>query len=163
MPRFTLQLDVVLDGKSEPELLEFARRVYTEQGGAVLNSDGTDRVSAEEFIDGTEQALLELLECNPLLNVAGLEVERLSCGRADENCETAGAVSPESGCAVVEDCQPDNDLDVPESGLYLCRWPNGDFSVVKADNKREAMVKLDEWAGANPEWLDKRSLNTYTI
>ena len=28
--------------------------------------------------------------------------------------------------------------------LYLCRWPNGDCSVVRAANKREAVDLLDE-------------------
>ncbi|HET8827673.1 MAG TPA: hypothetical protein VFM77_21210, partial [Terriglobales bacterium] len=47
----------------------------------------------------------------------------------------------------------DDDLDDWGEGLYLCRWPNGDFSVVKADTKREALVELDQWAGAEAEWL----------
>jgi hypothetical protein len=37
--------------------------------------------------------------------------------------------------------------------LYLCRWPNGEFSIVKAANKREAIIELDEWAGAQASWL----------
>ena len=45
------------------------------------------------------------------------------------------------------------ELDDFESGLYLCRWPNGEFSVVKADSRREAIIELDEWAGAEPAWL----------
>jgi hypothetical protein len=55
----------------------------------------------------------------------------------------------------IED-DPESDeqaLDDFESGLYLCRWPNGEFSVVKADSKREAIIELDEWAGAEPAWL----------
>jgi len=37
--------------------------------------------------------------------------------------------------------------------LYLCRWPNGDFSAVNADNKKEAIERLDEVA-----WPDKSML-----
>jgi hypothetical protein len=28
--------------------------------------------------------------------------------------------------------------------LYLCRWPNGDCSVIRAANKAEAIEMLDE-------------------
>ena len=28
--------------------------------------------------------------------------------------------------------------------LFLCRWPNGDCSVVLARSKRDALIKLDE-------------------
>ena len=33
--------------------------------------------------------------------------------------------------------------------MYLCRWPNGDCSVVQARNEQDAIIKLDEVA--NPE------------
>lgn len=33
-------------------------------------------------------------------------------------------------------------------GLYLCRWENGDFSVVQAKNKEHAIEMLDEVANA---------------
>ena len=29
--------------------------------------------------------------------------------------------------------------------VYLCRWPNGDFSIVMADSRREAIIELDWW------------------
>jgi hypothetical protein len=32
--------------------------------------------------------------------------------------------------------------------VFLCRWQNGDFSVVKAGNKEEAIEFLDEVANA---------------
>ena len=32
--------------------------------------------------------------------------------------------------------------------LFLCRWPNGDFSVVKASSKDEAIELLDEIGNA---------------
>src|SRR5215472_2196814 len=32
--------------------------------------------------------------------------------------------------------------------MYLCRWPNGDFSVVNAATKGEAIELLDEWGNA---------------
>src|SRR3972149_6680431 len=33
-------------------------------------------------------------------------------------------------------------------GLYLCRWENGDFSVVQAKSKEHAIEMLDEVANA---------------
>jgi hypothetical protein len=36
---------------------------------------------------------------------------------------------------------------------YLCRWPNGDCSVVSARNKDDAISALDEVGSARPEWL----------
>jgi hypothetical protein len=32
--------------------------------------------------------------------------------------------------------------------IYLCRWPNGDFSVVSAKIKSDAIELLDEWGNA---------------
>jgi hypothetical protein len=47
----------------------------------------------------------------------------------------------------------EDDLDEFETGFYLCRWPNGEFSLVKADDRKDAVFQLDEWAGAEPAWL----------
>ena len=32
--------------------------------------------------------------------------------------------------------------------IFLCRWPNGDFSVVSARTKSDAIELLDEWGNA---------------
>ncbi len=32
--------------------------------------------------------------------------------------------------------------------IYLCRWPNGDFSIVAAENRSDAVFQLDEWGAA---------------
>ena len=40
-----------------------------------------------------------------------------------------------------------------EVALYLCRWPNGDCSVVKARDRSEAVRPLDEWGSADPTCL----------
>ena len=39
--------------------------------------------------------------------------------------------------------------------MYLCRWENGDFSVVQARTKLDAIVKLDEVGGAEASFLTK--------
>jgi len=50
-------------------------------------------------------------------------------------------------------CSSEADLDEFETGVYVCRWPNGDFSLVTANTRREALVALDEWGGAHPTQL----------
>jgi hypothetical protein len=32
--------------------------------------------------------------------------------------------------------------------MYLCRWPNGDFSIVSARTESDAIEMLDEWGNA---------------
>ena len=39
--------------------------------------------------------------------------------------------------------------------LFICRWPNGDFSVVKAASKDEAIELLDEVGNADGASLRK--------
>jgi hypothetical protein len=49
-------------------------------------------------------------------------------------------------------------LDEFETGVYLCRWPNGDFSLMAAITRREALVELDEWDAAHPsQWFPLES------
>jgi hypothetical protein len=104
---------------------------------------------------------VELLERNPLLANTNVEFEAVGCTSVSE---------PRTGRSAVEDGEPpvkvterpdeplengdtEDDLDEFETGLYLCRWPNGDFSIVKADDRKTALLELDEWAGAEPAWL----------
>jgi hypothetical protein len=39
--------------------------------------------------------------------------------------------------------------------MYLCRWPNGDFSIVNAKTKGEAIEMLDEWGNAEQAFLSR--------
>jgi hypothetical protein len=39
--------------------------------------------------------------------------------------------------------------------IYLCRWPNGDFSIVSARTKGDAIVMLDEWGNAEQATLTR--------
>jgi hypothetical protein len=147
--KFTLEVEVVVEDNTATKTLDVAREHHTRRGGArVFTGRRRARPAApEEFISGIEDGLLELLEQNPLFAEAGVEVTRVSCG--------ALASSPARPESTSEECDsiPQDDLDEADSGLYLCRWPNGDFSIVKADSKRAAVVALDEWAGAEPDWL----------
>lgn len=39
--------------------------------------------------------------------------------------------------------------------MYLCRWPNGEFSIVNAATKDDAIVFLDEWGNAEQASLQR--------
>jgi len=39
--------------------------------------------------------------------------------------------------------------------IYLCRWPNGDFSIVSARTKSAAIEMLDEWGNAEQASLTR--------
>ncbi|MGD1092668.1 MAG: hypothetical protein ABSB35_11855 [Bryobacteraceae bacterium] len=39
--------------------------------------------------------------------------------------------------------------------IFLCRWPNGDFSVVSARTKSDAIELLDEWGNAEQALLTR--------
>ena len=45
--------------------------------------------------------------------------------------------------------------------LYLCRWPNGDASVVMARNKTAAIIQLDEFD--NAEYAEISRLNEFLV
>jgi hypothetical protein len=39
--------------------------------------------------------------------------------------------------------------------IYLCRWPNGDFSIVNAKSKDNAIEMLDEWGNAEQAFISR--------
>lgn len=39
--------------------------------------------------------------------------------------------------------------------IYLCRWPNGEFSIVNARTKSDAIALLDEWGNAEQAFLSR--------
>lgn len=41
--------------------------------------------------------------------------------------------------------------------MYLCRWPNGEFSVVSARTRSDAIELLDEWGNAEQASLTRMS------
>jgi len=41
--------------------------------------------------------------------------------------------------------------------IYLCRWPNGEFSIVSAKTKSGAIEMLDEWGNAEQAFLTRMS------
>ena len=155
--KFRLVLDVVLDTDTAANVIRTARQIYEADGSVDAGGEnGTARtLPAEEFIDEIEDALMELIQRNPLLPGANVEIERLTCKSAAP--ESGRVAEPKGALDEYENPLDTNeteaDLDEFETGLYLCRWPNGEFSLVKADDRKDAVVQLDEWAGAEPAWL----------
>jgi hypothetical protein len=86
---------------------------------------------------------MDLIEGNPFFEQAGIVVDSVSCRRED-----GPPIEPDEPEIALED-----ELDEEDSGVYVCRWPNGDFSIVMAGSKREAIIALDEWDAADPSWL----------
>jgi hypothetical protein len=39
--------------------------------------------------------------------------------------------------------------------IFLCRWPNGEFSIVNARTKGDAIEMLDEWGNAEQAFLTR--------
>jgi len=160
--KFRLEMDVIINQDSAAAVIELARQHYENEGGVTVpDRHGTPTpVLAAKFIEGTDQALLELLGHQALLQEAGIEVERLPCRPIEslpETTQTGVGLSDASGQPDLSvegaaETSEEEELDDFESGLYLCRWPNGDSSLVKADSRREAIIELDEWAGAEPAW-----------
>ena len=142
--KFTLHFEVELEEQQAAQVIKIARDAYFSGGGAsALVGDEERPIPSEEFIRYPEQALMELIERNPLFDQADILVDAVSCRREDGR--------------PIESDEPENasadELDEEDSGVYVCRWPNGDSSIVMAGSKREAMIALDEWDAADPSWL----------
>jgi hypothetical protein len=45
--------------------------------------------------------------------------------------------------------------------MYLCRWPNGDFSAVHATSKQEAIFLLDDVGAA--KWKDVFAVESFMV
>jgi hypothetical protein len=157
---YKLELEIVLDDEQQKRVVELARRLYAANLGSTEDDKGVVReISAEEFIDGTSRALMTVAEENPLWEELNVQVSELSCADPDYEASEDNALGASDSDdtqkwpARVEEGEDEESLDEWEDGLYLCRWPNGEFSIVKAASKREAIIDFDEWAGAHPSWL----------
>ena len=157
--KFRLELDVVLDADMAALVIQTARQHYSIEGGVdTVDENGVGRtLSADEFIDEIEDGLMELVQRNPLLTNTNVEIERMACRSvpatsepglfavAEPEASEARATGEHEATLVTGETKAD--LEEFETGLYLCRWPNGEFSLVKADDRKDAVVQLDEWAG----------------
>jgi hypothetical protein len=151
--RYRIALELNLDESREATVVESARKMFRKQAGETRppGAGAPDIASAEEVIDGPLSALMEIVQDNPLFEKLGIDIQRLI---GDE--EKGGELSKDAeefqdGSEQAE--EEISDLDEFETGAYLCRWPNGEFSVVQAGSRRDALVQLDEWAPADASWL----------
>ena len=155
---YTLELRFVLTDEQQERVIEAARRVYA-TGSPSIQYDGemSRELTPEEFINGPGSALLHLLDQSTFLEELGVYADEVSHTNPDyqlaEDEEFEEEPEQDPTPAQTGSSADHEDLDDWSEGLCLCRWPNGEFSVVKADSKRDALVQLDEWAGAEPEWL----------
>jgi hypothetical protein len=142
---YKIELTVVIDDANRKHLIDLARNGLPEQS-----------------VIAVDDALLELVQNNPTFEEARIEVDSISCTTEEEAAEfveralNGAAGFDPSSPRETADGSPEgvgDELDDYDTGVYLCRWPNGDFSVVTADSKRDAIIALDEWAGAHPSQL----------
>lgn len=157
---FQLELKIILTDEQQQRLVETARRLYS-AGSPALQYDGEveRELSPEEFIDGPDSTLIHLIEENAVLDELDIHAEQISCSESDsEDADDNSADGTldndvEELVAPADSATEEDELDEWGEGLYLCRWPNGEFSVVKTESKRGALVQLDQWAGAEASWL----------
>ena len=156
--KIKLEIEVTLDESIEERVIAVARKHFDELGQAAVpkdESENREEVPADEFIPDVAAAIMELIGANDLLEEAGVELTDVSSRETPEEefrplevCETETQEAPSLG----DHAQSSRNvnLDEFETGVYLCRWPNGDFSLVEANTRREALVELDEWDAAHP-------------
>ena len=123
----------------------------------------TDEEVAED-VTSIQDCIGEILRAHPLLEqlkmqiVASMISEEQSASGFGELPPLDLLISQPSRLEPVEpddsEWEDEDPLDeFNEAGLFLCRWPNGDCSVVAAVTKRDAIVQLDEWGAAEPDML----------
>ena len=152
---YTVELEVTLDDALESQAIEVARDYYRKTGGAREPVGKSGRrlkeIPAEGFVSGAREAIMELADANDFFKKAGVEVVGVSCGEPEGDGagqEERRRAQRQQGTetSAREDAPGDMHLDEFETGMYLCRWPNGEFSLVMAPTRRDALVELDEWA-----------------
>jgi len=151
-----LEVEVILDEGVESRAIQVARTHYSEVGQATVPLDDKGEhwreVAAEEIIPDAVSAVMELVGANDFFEKAGVKVTAVS-GRESRRGELRQQETRETELQEASSHAreyAEADLDAFETGVYLCRWPNGDFSLVAANTRREALVELDEWDAAHP-------------
>jgi hypothetical protein len=139
---YKIELTVVIDDANRQSLIDAARRCLQPEGAIAINDDkGKTRTPPAECIETVDAALMELIYDHPAFEEAEVEVRELSCTEEENATEfnerVFSADAEFTSVPVDENAEqivPDDDqLDRYDTGVYLCRWPNGEFSVVTAD------------------------------
>jgi hypothetical protein len=157
---YKIEVEIVLTDEQQRRVVEAARHVCSNSPVSTQEDDGTMReIPVEEFVDGPVAALMEIVRQNQILDDIGIDVDKVSCTHPDYEAASedleAQQLQRESPEVDEDDLAnvDEDELDDWGGGLYLCRWPNGEFSVVKAESKRDAIIQLDEWTDAHVSWL----------
>lgn len=159
---YEMKIVVLVDDEHRQRVIDTARQQYRESDGAfrVDGDGGENRMTPEDIVDSIDDALMELVHSHPGFESAGIVVSEITCDteeNAQEYVDRSAEVDSEETPAVIEDELDDEsetgELDEYETGVYLCRWPNGEFSVVAAPTRREAIIALDEWGGADRSYV----------
>ena len=90
---FRLELDVVLDTDATAKLIAVGKDSFRNQAAVTAAADfrrGRTAL-AEEFIVDIEDALMDLVEHNPLLTAVNVEVERISCRELEDSARCDGS------------------------------------------------------------------------
>jgi hypothetical protein len=176
MPESIHYLDVAIrlqfDPTHLPNILKVGRRLTQENVPVAVDDDDSENESTRQMTDdevaedvtSVQDCIDEILRANPLLDqlkmdiIASVVGEELSASESDELPSLDLAVDHPRHLETVEPDDWEEDGEDPldefnEAGMFLCRWPNGDCSVVSAITKRDAIVQLDEWGAAEPEML----------
>jgi hypothetical protein len=153
---FKLEIEFILDQEEESAVVSGAREIYEREGRATSVDEGMPReIPAKEFIPDATSALIELVLRNPLLRQFDVDTHRVSCSDPDFVPEEELDKYTHSAALQASDPEESSsrELDVLETGVYLYRWPNGEFSIVQAENRRDAILQLDEWGAAHSSWI----------
>jgi hypothetical protein len=167
---------IKIDPEREQEMLQVARKLMQESVSVCANDEPddetmramTDEEVAEDVADA-QDTISEILQAHPLFMQLGMEIIATETG-SEETAASYQAMPSlqlaDTARSKPEDFAPGNnnneDADDGEdgpldefndSGIFLCRWPNGDCSLVAALTKRGAILRLDEFGAAEPEML----------
>ena len=83
--RYRIEIELTVATDAETTLVEQARLLCVSQGNfAAVDQNGQPGITSDEFIDGPEQALLELLDSNCLFGSEGIGVTKMACGRVSD-------------------------------------------------------------------------------
>ena len=158
--KIRLEVEVTLDDSVEERVIAVARKHFTELEETTVPKDENEdpeRV-AEALIPDAAAAIMELISANDLLEDVGVEFTTVSSRvtfQEESRPRQLYEATLQAAASVGDQGQGSREmsLDEFETGTYLCRWPNGDFSLVTANSRREALVELDEWDAAHPSQL----------
>ena len=82
--KYRIEIELLLNQPAATRAIALAKDIYRHRGGArTLQSGIEQEMSADEFVDDIEQALLELVEGN-LLRLPGIVIGHQNCRQLAE-------------------------------------------------------------------------------